>query len=57
MIRNQMGAATLVFDALLLLAFPLLLTFTTFVELPELAEASHQFVRSPHTVNITAINL
>ena len=34
-------------DALLLLEFPLLLTFTTFVELPELAEAVHQLARAP----------
>lgn len=45
MIRNQTGAAMLVLEALLLLAFPLLLTFAKFVELPELAESSHQLSR------------
>ena len=45
MIRNQMGAATLVFDALLLVAFPLLFTLHQFVELPERGVRSHQLVR------------
>ena len=34
-LRNQTGAAMLVFDALLLLALPLLLTLHQFVEFPE----------------------
>jgi hypothetical protein len=39
------GARRFVFDALLLLALPLLLTLRTFVELPEFATSSHQFDR------------
>ena len=35
-------------DALLLLEFPFAFTFTTFVELPEFAEAVHQLARAPH---------
>jgi hypothetical protein len=39
-------------DALLLLEFPLLLTFTAFVELPPFAEAVHQLQRLQDTAII-----
>lgn len=42
---NPTGTRRFVFDALLLLAFPLLLTLQKFVELPEFAGKSHQFDR------------
>ena len=42
---NPTGARRFVFDALLLLAFPPLLTLQQFVELPELAGNSHQLDR------------
>lgn len=41
---NQKGAR-FALDALLLLTFPLLLTFTKLVELPALAEEVHQLLR------------
>lgn len=39
----------LVFEALLLLALPLLLTFAALVELPPCTDESHQLERSPPT--------
>ena len=39
-----------VFDALLLLALPLLLTFAALVELPPLAVESHQLERTPKNI-------
>ena len=47
---NQTGNAMLAFDALLLLALPLLLTFAAFVELPEFADRSHQLQRLPESI-------
>ncbi len=42
---NPTATRRFVFDVLLLLAFPLLFTLQAFVELPEFAGSSHQFVR------------
>lgn len=48
---NQTGAPIHVLEALLLLAFPLLLTLQKLLVLPALAEISHQLLRPNYAEN------